>query len=123
MCLSFCLLNPPYLAFKIQSECSFFLEAFLDPFRQGTVLYHLGLPLHLRSILFSLVLMITVPIVFLLFVCVTSVCLNEIPVTDGQSVVGISIHSHGECERQELVLDLVLGAGSGIGYGILEVAV
>lgn len=37
------------------------------------------------------------PIVFLLFVCGISVCLNEISMTDGKSVVGISVHSHGEC--------------------------
>lgn len=59
------ILNPPESALKIQSECPLFLEAFLDPFRQNTVLYHLDLPSHLNYILFLTLMKLTILNVFL----------------------------------------------------------
>lgn len=63
------------------------------------------------------------PVVFLLFVCGISMCLNELSMIDGKSVVGISIHSHGECWATGIGFGFGVGAGNGFGYGILEVAV
>lgn len=89
MCLSFYLLNPLSWAFQIQSE------GFSGSLPWPLQAKHCALPLHLLSILFSFD--ESAPVVFLLFVCGISVCLNEISMTDGKSVVGISVHSHGEC--------------------------
>lgn len=89
-------MNPPYLTFKVQSECPPFLEAFLDLCRQNSAL---SSGLTCARTFYPLIFGVneTTPVVFLLFVSGISIYLNEVFMIDGKSVVEIRIHSHGAC--------------------------